>query len=80
MPNYSFFNVVSPILFPRSSATILEARQLSIINKYKLFLSDFTYEESTLIEKVIKQISEFNFEDLFAETELDVNNSLIKFK
>jgi bacillithiol biosynthesis cysteine-adding enzyme BshC len=80
MPNYSFFNVVSPILFPRSSATILEARQLSIINKYKLFLSDFTYEESTLIEKVIKQISEFNFEDLFAETELDVNNSLIKLK
>ena len=36
IPNYSFFDVVSPILFPRSSATILESRQLSIINKYDL--------------------------------------------
>ncbi len=76
IPNYSFFGVTSPILFPRSSATIIEQRQLAIIEKFKLSLSDFTYEESALIEKVIKQISEFNFEELFSESEISIKNTL----
>jgi len=80
IPNYSFFNVVSPILFPRSSATIIEQRQLAIINKYNLSLSDFTYDESVLIEKVITQISEFNFEELFASKNLEIRNSLEELK
>lgn len=80
IPNYSFFDVVSPILFPRSSATILEARQLSIIDKYKLSVSDFTYDENILVEKVIKQISEFNFDELFTKSELDIKNSLNELK
>ena len=80
IPNYSFFDVVSPILFPRSSATILESRQLSIINKYGLSLSDFTNDEGALIEKVISQISEFNFDDLFTKTESDVNSSIDELK
>jgi bacillithiol biosynthesis cysteine-adding enzyme BshC len=80
IPNYSFFDVTSPILFPRSSATILEQRQLAIIDKFKLSLSDFTYEESALIEKVIKQISEFNFEELFSESEISIKNTLESLK
>lgn len=76
IPNYDFFKVVSPILFPRASATIIETRQLATINKYKLSLSDFTFDESMLIEKVIKQISEFNFDELFQNAELDIRNSL----
>jgi len=80
IPNYSFFDVVSPILFPRSSATILESSLLSIINKYGLSLSDFTNDEGALIEKVISQISEFNFDDLFTKTESDVNSSIDELK
>ena len=76
IPNYSFFGVTSPILFPRSSATIIEQRQLTIIEKFRLSLSDFTYEESALIEKVIKQISEFNFEELFSKTEIEIKTTL----
>lgn len=76
IPNYRFFNVVSPILFPRASATIIETRQLAIINKFNLSLSDFTYEESSLIEKVIKQISEFNFDEIFTNSENEIKTSL----
>ncbi len=79
-PNYSFFDVVPPILFPRSSATIVEMRQASIIEKYKLSVADFTNEESVLIEKVIKQISDFNFDELFTESELEINEILTKLK
>ncbi|MBU0474544.1 MAG: bacillithiol biosynthesis cysteine-adding enzyme BshC [Bacteroidetes bacterium] len=80
IPNYDFFKVVSPILFPRASATIIEKRQLATINKFKLSLSDFTFDESVLIEKVIKQISEFNFDDLFSRTQMEIQNSLNELK
>lgn len=80
LPNYSFFNVTTPILFPRSSATILEQRQLAVIDKFNLSLSDFTYEESSLIEKVIKQISEFNFEELFSKSESEIKATLNDLK
>ena len=80
IPNYDFFNVVTPILFPRASATIVESRQLAIINKFKLSLSDFTYDENTLIEKVIKQISEFDFDEIFTNSEAEINNVLLTLK
>lgn len=80
MPNYLFFDIVSPILFPRSSATIMEMRQLATMKRYELSLSDFTCGENTLIEKVIKQISEFNFDELFAKSELDIKNTLDELK
>lgn len=76
MPNYAFFNIVVPILFPRSSATIIEMRQASIIDKYKLSLADFTTDENMLIEKVIKQISDFNLDELFTKSEDEIKSSL----
>ncbi len=76
IPNYSFFDIVSPILFPRSSATILEMRQATIMEKYKLSLADFTNDENMLIEKVIRQISDFNFDELFTKSELEIRSSL----
>ncbi len=80
IPNYSFFDIVSPILFPRSSATIMEMRQLATMERYNLSLSDFTCGENILIEKVIKQISEFNFDELFAKSELDIKTTLDELK
>ena len=49
MPNYKFFDVVSPIIFPRSSGTIIESHLFSIINRYNLSLTDFYIDENILI-------------------------------
>ena len=49
IPNYDFFNIVTPIIFPRASATILESHLYSIIEKYQLSLRDFFIDENILI-------------------------------
>ncbi len=80
MPNYKFFDVVPPIIFPRSSATIVESHLLSIFEKYNLSLADFFFDENMLIEKVVKKVSEFNFDELFAKSELEIETTLNKLK
>ncbi len=76
MPNYKFFNVVSPIIFPRSSGTIIESHLFSIIEKYSLSLPDFYIDKNLLVEKVVNIVSEINFDDLFQKSETEINTTL----
>jgi len=76
IPNYHFFNVVQPMVFPRSSATIIEADMLSVMKRYNLGLQSFTLDGKNLTEKIIKQISEFNVEEMFSTTELKIKEQL----
>ncbi len=80
MPNYKFFDVVSPIIFPRSSGTIIESHLYSILEKYNLSLTDFYSDENILIEKVVKIVSEFNFDELFNKSETEIKSTLNKLK
>jgi len=76
MPNYKFFDVVSPIIFPRSSGTIIESHLYSIIEKYGLSLPDFYMDKNILIEKVVKIVSEINFDELFDKSEREIKVTL----
>ncbi len=80
IPNYKFFDVITPIVFPRSSGTIVETHLYSIIEKYNLSLKDFYIDENILIEKVVKIVSEFNFDVLFTESEMEIKVVLEKLK
>ena len=80
IPNYKFFDVVSPIIFPRSSGTIIESHLLSILEKYSLSLTDFYIDENILIEKAVKKVSDFNFDDLFNKSEAEIKSTLNKLK
>lgn len=80
MPNYKFFDVVSPIIFPRSSATIIESHLLSIFEKYNLSLTDFYFDKNILIEKIVEIVSEFNFDELFSKSGVEISTTLNKLK
>ncbi|MCF6270438.1 MAG: bacillithiol biosynthesis cysteine-adding enzyme BshC [Melioribacteraceae bacterium] len=80
MPNYKFFDVISPIIFPRSSCTIIESHLFSVFEKYNLSLPDFYIDEKILIEKVVKIVSEFNFDELFFNSEKEIVTTLNKLK
>jgi len=80
IPNYKFFEVVSPIIFPRASGTIIESHLSSILEKYNLSLTDFYIDENILIEKVVNMVSEFNFDELFHKSETEIKTTLIKLK
>ncbi|MCK5086238.1 MAG: bacillithiol biosynthesis cysteine-adding enzyme BshC, partial [Melioribacteraceae bacterium] len=80
MPNYSFFEVVDPIIFPRSSATIIEKHIFSTLQKYDLSISDIFRKKRELINRVLKSISDIDINSLFSETKNNIDLELEKIK
>ena len=80
MPNYSFFEVVDQIIFPRSSATIIEKHIFSTLQKYDLSISDIFRKKRELINRVLKSISDIDINSLFSETKNNIDLELEKIK
>jgi bacillithiol biosynthesis cysteine-adding enzyme BshC len=68
MPLYPLFNVESPILYPRSSATIIEKNIDAIIDKYDLTLLDIFIDIENLKSKVINSSASNSVDNIFKET------------
>jgi bacillithiol synthase len=77
---YDFYDIPHPIIYPRSSATILENNISSIIEKYNLDVKDLFTDLKSLGNKVIKSVSESSLDELFNEAENQVENALSKLK
>jgi len=79
-PLYDFYNIVSPIIFPRSSATILEKNVASGLDKYDLSMNDILLGLEELKEKVIASLSENNIEIAFEEASKEIELTFDKIK
>ena len=77
---YDFYNIPHPIIYPRSSATILENNINSIIEKYNLDIKDLFTDLKSLENKVIKSISDTSLDEIFNETEEQIESALSKLK
>lgn len=73
-PLYDFYNIVMPIIYPRSSVTLLEKNVGASLDKYDLTMNDIFLGLDELKEKVIADLSEFNIEKTFndALNEIDL--------
>jgi bacillithiol biosynthesis cysteine-adding enzyme BshC len=71
MPLYDFYKIEAPIVYPRSSATILEKNISSIIEKYEIDLNQLLLDPEKLKKKIIDSISNSSIDTIFNET---VNN------
>lgn len=69
---YSLFNVTMPIVYPRSSVTLVERRVASFFDKYELPLELF-YEEGLLRNKMMYKVNEIKIEDIFADYFDEIN-------
>lgn len=85
MPLYKIFNVAEPIIYPRSSVTVVEKNSASILSKYEVDVKTLLQNPDALIEKVISAQSNFTIDELFQpaaagiETALDnLQNDLLK--
>lgn len=67
-PLYDFFNIQTPIIYPRSSATIIEKNISSAFEKFDLNLNSVFLGEEELKEKIISEISNDNLEGSFDES------------
>lgn len=68
LPLYEFYNVDPAIIYPRSSATILEKNIAAILAKYNLNIKDIFTDSDKLKNQVINQISDKNIETIFHDS------------
>lgn len=80
IPNYSFFNLVPPIVFPRASVTILEKHIASSIKKYDLLFNEFFFDENDLVNKMLNKVSDIDLEDIFSNSKESINGTLLKLR
>jgi bacillithiol biosynthesis cysteine-adding enzyme BshC len=80
MPLYKFYDIPEPIIYPRSSATIIEKNISSVLAKYRLTLPDFFIDNEKVIVKLIKNLSSVGVEDMFLNFSKDIDNSMLKLK
>ncbi len=64
-PMYDFYNIPSPIIYPRSSATILEKNIAGILDKFSLEITDIFINIENVKKKIINSISENSVDELF---------------
>ena len=72
-PLYEFFNIIPPIIYPRSSATLLENHLTTFTDKYNIEIKDIFFGQDHLKEKVFSKISEINLKDVFEESNKNIN-------
>lgn len=80
IPMYKEFNLQQPIVYPRSSITILEAQHKNIIEKNNLNIADFFTEEDTLNKKIINLLSDINIEPIFDKSKKEINEIFEQLK
>ena len=79
-PLYDYYNIVTPIIFPRSSATILEKNVSTGLEKYDLSMNDIFLGLDELKGKVIASLSENNIENAFEEAVKEIELTFDKIK
>lgn len=64
-PLYDFFNIETPVIYPRASVTVVEKSIQSNLDKFNLELKDILIKSDTLKDQIIAAISENNLESVF---------------
>jgi bacillithiol synthase len=77
---YEYFGISEPIIYPRSSATIVEERNRRVMKKFNLQTEDFFTDIDFLKKRVATTISDFKVEELFSNTYGTVSESLTSLK
>jgi bacillithiol biosynthesis cysteine-adding enzyme BshC len=79
-PVYEFFDLTMPIIYPRATATILEEKLESILEKFELDLTAFFGNLDSVLRTVSEQISDIKVEDMFQTVGARVKESLNELK
>ncbi len=77
---YGFYNLTSPIIYPRISATIYEKNLEKILEKYNLSFGDVFVNSDELKTRVINSLSKNSINDIFAESNSQVEVVIDRLK
>ncbi len=79
-PLYDFYKLNQPMIYPRSSATIFESNLEKILEKYNLTFEEIFINPDDLKTKVINSLSKHSVDDIFAESNNQVELVLDQLK
>ncbi len=80
MPLYDFYNIPQPVIYPRSSMTIIEKNIKKIIDKHNLNYIDIFIGEELLNKKVLAEVGEINLENLFDESKNEIDLTIDRLR
>jgi bacillithiol synthase len=72
MPLYHLFHVQAPIIYPRSSATLVEKNISTAIEKFDLKLPDIFADPEKLKDLMVSKISEGSLENIFSKSSYEM--------
>lgn len=72
-PLYEFFEIEPPVIYPRSSATLVEKSVLTFMEKYDLTMRDVFLGIDHLKEKILSTVAENNIDLIFEDATKNIN-------
>jgi len=75
-PLYDFYEIQTPIIYPRSSATLVEANINKTLEKYQLSVNGIFMGVDELKKNVIESLSKNNVDEIFTKTMNDIEIAL----
>ena len=63
---YNFFGMTMPVIYPRTSVTVLEGRVIGFLEKYNVKFNELFYEKD-LSKKLLKENSVVSADEIFSE-------------
>jgi bacillithiol biosynthesis cysteine-adding enzyme BshC len=79
-PLYNFYKITQPIIYPRSSATILESSIAKILSKYDVTVSDVFVDPDLVKRKILNSFSEVTLDELFSKVNSDIEIAFDQLK
>ena len=73
-PVYRYFEIPMPIIYPRASVTLLEAKHERIMEKYEIDIGKLFTAKEKVFKKIIDLISEVNIEFIYSEASHRLND------
>ena len=79
-PLYDFYRIVTPIIYPRASATLVEKNVETSLDKYDLTMNDIFVGLDELKQKVVSELSENNIDKAFNYALVEIELAFDKLK
>jgi bacillithiol synthase len=64
-PLYELYNIAQPMIYPRSSATILENSIANSLEKYSLAMNDIFIDVENIKKKIVNSVEESSVDEMF---------------
>jgi bacillithiol biosynthesis cysteine-adding enzyme BshC len=72
MPLYDIYKIKAPVIYPRSSASIVERNISSVLEKFGLKINEIFADPEKIKDKVIAKLTEESLEEVFSKASYEV--------